>query len=56
MASSLLTPEQVAEELQIHHFTALKLIRSKQLKSIKLGRRYRVRERDLEKFLDANIA
>lgn len=56
MANSLLTPEQVANTLQLHHFTVLKLLRSKQLRGIKIGRRYRVRERDLDKFLESNYA
>lgn len=52
MIGSLLTPEQVANELQIHHFTVLKLLRSRKLKGIKIGRRYRVRITDLNKFLE----
>lgn len=47
----LLTPEQVANNLQLHHLTVLKFIKNKKLKSIKLGRIYRIREEDLETFL-----
>ena len=52
MVERLLTPEQVAEILQLHHLTILKFIRNKKLKSIKLGRVYRVRESELNQFLD----
>lgn len=53
MTQRLLTPEQVAENLQLHHLTVLKFIKSKKLKSIKLGRIYRIREEDLEDFLSS---
>lgn len=53
MASGrILTAEQAAKILQIHPFTVLKYIRAGKLKSSKLGRIYRIRESDLEKFLD----
>ena len=50
----LLTPEQVAENLQLHHLTVLKFIKNKKLKSIKIGRVYRIREVDLSDFLSDN--
>ncbi|MEK7145846.1 MAG: excisionase family DNA-binding protein [Patescibacteria group bacterium] len=53
MTKRLLTPEQVADNLQLHHLTVLKFIKSKKLKSIKLGRIYRIREEDLEAFLNS---
>ena len=53
MVQRLLTPEEVAEALQLHHLTVLKFIRSKKLRSIKLGRLYRIREEDLKNFLEA---
>ncbi len=49
-----MTPEEVAEALQLHHLTVLKFIKSKALKSIKLGRIYRVTESDLQSFLENN--
>jgi len=52
MGNRLMTAEQVAKELQVHHLTVLKFIKQKKLKAIKLGRIYRIRERDLEAFLD----
>lgn len=45
------TPEQVANVLQIHHLTVLKLIKNKKLKGVKIGRIYRVPESNLKKFL-----
>jgi excisionase family DNA binding protein len=51
MLKTLLTPEEVADALQLHHLTVLKFIKAKQLKSVKLGRLYRIREEDLEEFL-----
>lgn len=51
MVSRLLTPEEVAKALQLHHLTVLKFIKGKKLKSIKFGRVYRIREEDLESFL-----
>ncbi len=51
MLKTLLTPEEVADTLKLHHLTILKFIKAKQLKSVKLGRVYRIREEDLEEFL-----
>lgn len=52
MVSTLLTPEEVAEILRLHHLTILKFIKNEKLKAIKLGRVYRIREEDLENFLN----
>ncbi len=54
MVERLLTPEEVAESLQLHHLTILKFIREKRLKSIRFGRVYRIRQEDLEAFLVQN--
>lgn len=45
------TPEQIAKDLQLHHLTILKLIKDGKLKSIRLGRVYRIKESDLDQFL-----
>ncbi len=45
------TPEQVAKHLQIHHLTVLKLLKAKKIKSVKIGRIYRIPESNLKKFL-----
>lgn len=51
----ILTSEQVAQILQIHPFTVLKFIKQGKLKASKLGRVYRIRKSDVEKFLDNQI-
>jgi excisionase family DNA binding protein len=51
MVQQLLTPEEVAGVLRLHHLTVLKFIKAKKIKSIKFGRVYRIREEDLEDFL-----
>lgn len=48
----LLTTEQVADLLQVHPFTVLKYIKEKKLKAFKLGRVWRIRESDVETFLE----
>lgn len=52
MAEKLLTSEQVSQILQVHPFTVLKYIKEGKLKGIKLGRVWRIRESDVEKFLE----
>ena len=52
MQERILTPEQVSQILQVHPFTVLKFIKQGKLKASKLGRVYRIRETDLEYFLD----
>ncbi len=47
----LYTPEQVANYLQVHHLTILRMIKAKKLKALKIGRIYRIPESDLKKFL-----
>lgn len=46
-----LTSEQVADLLQVHQFTVLKYLKSGRLPGIKIGRMYRIKESDVEKFL-----
>lgn len=52
MEEKILTADQVAQTLQIHPFTVLKFIKQGKLKASKLGRVYRIRSSDVEKFLD----
>jgi len=44
------TVEQVAEILQMHHFTILGYIKQGKLKAAQLGRVYRIRQSDLDDF------
>jgi excisionase family DNA binding protein len=52
----LLTPEQVAERLQLSPFTILDYLRTKRLRGVKLDRHWRVREADLQAFIEAHLA
>lgn len=52
MQERILTPEQVSQILQVHPFTVLKFIKQGRLKASKLGRVYRIRESDVDMFLD----
>lgn len=49
---ALLTPEQVAKRLQLTPHTIYVWLRAGRLPGIKLGRRWRVKEEDLESYLD----
>jgi excisionase family DNA binding protein len=52
MQEKFLTTEQVANILQVHPFTILKFIKQGKLKGIKLGRVYRIKESDVELFIE----
>lgn len=52
MTDKLLTTEQVSQILQVHPLTVLKYIKAGKLKGIKLGRVWRIREQEVEKFLE----
>jgi len=52
VVEKLYTTEQVAQLLQIHPLTVLKYIKAGKLRAIKLGRVYRIRESELQKFLE----
>lgn len=52
MIEKYFTTEQVANILQVHPFTILKLIKAGKLKGIKLGRVYRIKEDDVKDFLE----
>jgi excisionase family DNA binding protein len=49
------TPEQVANYLQVHHLTVLRLIKAKKLIALKIGRIYRISESSLNKFISKKI-
>lgn len=52
MRDQILTPDQVAKMLQLHPFTVLNYIKRGQIKSAKIGRVYRIRESEVNKFLE----
>lgn len=47
----IMTPEQVAEYLQLNTDTVYRLIRNQQLAASKIGRAYRIPKEDVEAFL-----
>ncbi len=51
---NLLTPEQVAEILQIHVLTVYSYIRQGKLSAIRLGRNYRIVPADLNQLIEGN--
>ena len=54
MMREIMTPEQVAEYLQVDKETVYRLIRRRQLAATKIGRTYRIPRQDLDSFLTAN--
>ena len=51
--SRLLTVAEVASVMRVSRMTVYRLIRRGQLKAIRVGRNYRVREEDLNEYLEA---
>lgn len=49
----LLTVAEVANVMRVSRMTVYRLIRRGQLKAIRVGRNYRVREDDLNEYLEA---
>jgi excisionase family DNA binding protein len=47
----LLTPDEAAKILKVNVRTVTNLIRSGELKGIKVGRIWRIREKDLEEYI-----
>ena len=54
LAERLLTMKELAERLQVSRVTAWRLIAERGLKCIRIGRSVRIRERDLEAWLEKN--
>ena len=52
--SNLLTPEQVADILQVHVLTIYSYIRRGKLDAVRLGRCYRIIPKDLTRFIESN--
>ena len=55
MSDTLLTAAEVAEQLRVSTMTVYRLIRRGELPAVRVGRNYRVREGDLEAFLEAQV-
>ena len=54
MLPNVLTPEQVAEYLQLDKETIYRLIRDRKLAATRIGRAYRIPREDLDAFMLAN--
>ncbi len=54
MAEPLYTPAQVSKMLQVHPLTVLRYLKDGRLRGLRLGRVYRIRESDLQKFFDSH--
>lgn len=54
MLRDVMTPEQVADYLQLDKDTIYRLIRDRKLAATRIGRAYRIPRQDLETFLSAN--
>ncbi len=52
MITNLLTIREVSAILKVHWQTTLEYIRKKKLKAVRIGRGYRVDEKDLQAFID----
>ena len=52
--NNLLTPEQVAEILQVHVLTIYGYIRWGKLDAVRLGRSYRIIPKDLTHFIESS--
>lgn len=52
MPSKLLTPQEVAEHLLLKPVTVKKYLRQGELKGIKIGNRWRIKESELQNFLE----
>lgn len=50
----LLTPSEVAASLRLDLLTIYKYIRNKSLAAIKFGRKYRIKQSDLDRFIRQN--
>lgn len=49
-----LTPEDVAQALQLNVLTVYGFIRNKKLIAVRIGRNYRIDRRDFDKFINSN--
>jgi excisionase family DNA binding protein len=50
----LLTPQEVADELQLNLLTIYRYIKDKKILAIRFGRTYRIRITDLDSFIESN--
>jgi excisionase family DNA binding protein len=51
----LLTVHEVAEIMRVSNMTVYRLIRAGELRAVRVGRGYRIRERDVESYLSREM-
>jgi len=51
---NFLTPQEIAEDLQLNVLTVYGYIKKKMLIAVKIGRNYRIAKEDLDKFIESN--
>ena len=52
MSSEWMTVEEIAQELRVKESTVREWIRQKRLKAAKIGRDYRIKKEDYQKFIN----
>lgn len=52
---NVLSVEEVAEELNVHYMTAYARIRNGEIPAFKVGRVWRVRRSDLDKYMEEQL-
>jgi excisionase family DNA binding protein len=55
MSDRLLTANEVADLLRVSTMTVYRLIRAGELPAVRVGRNYRVRSGDLDRYLEAQV-
>lgn len=55
MSDPLLTANEVAEQLRVSTMTVYRLVRRGELPAVRVGRNYRIRQRDLAAYLDGQV-
>ena len=55
MSETRLTAAEVAEQLRVSKMTVYRLVQRGELPAVRVGRNYRIRERELRAYLDAQI-
>jgi len=51
----MLTPKEIATELKVKEQTVMKWLREGTLKGVKLGKLWRVKEEELQKFIEQGM-
>jgi excisionase family DNA binding protein len=54
--SSFATVAEVARRLRVSNMTVYRLVKSGQLPAVRVGRGYRIREADLQRYLEARYS